>query len=402
MASFEKYEMKNGDVRWRYIIEAGYNPKNGKRKKLSKRGFKTRKEAKNEAILIEKQMLSGDFIQKNTTTFNEVFEMWREQQRTQTKPSTFDSVGSKFKKYILPYLGELRIQDIIKNYCQKFIGDLSSMKINMRTSKTKRPSSKYPIEKRNFKSLSEYKMYTAQVFQFAVEQDFIKSNPMKHVKVPKAPEEHIIDITNETVENFWDKECVIKFLNVLEEHGNQFDKLYFKLLLFTGLRKAEALGLLWEDIDFENETINIYKTLYFQKGKFLLLTAKTNKSTRVIKVDSDICKELKQFKAQRFLDDKRDPNKSFVFEREYNIPIRLPYPNERLNILIENGQLHPITVHGLRHTHASLLFESGANIKEVQERLGHSDIAMTMNIYTHLTNSVKEATVEKFKNFLNS
>ncbi|WP_420901904.1 tyrosine-type recombinase/integrase [Paenibacillus dendritiformis] len=64
--------------------------------------------------------------------------------------------------------------------------------------------------------------------------------------------------------------------------------------------------------------------------------------------------------------------------------------------------LHPITVHGLRHTHASLLFEAGASIKEVQERLGHSNSKMTMDIYTHVTKTVKERTATLFGEFMRS
>ncbi|RST71877.1 integrase [Siminovitchia acidinfaciens] len=59
-----------------------------------------------------------------------------------------------------------------------------------------------------------------------------------------------------------------------------------------------------------------------------------------------------------------------------------------------------MTIHGLRHTNASLLFEAGASIKEVQERLGHSDIQMTMNIYTHVTDYLKEKTAEKFQRYI--
>lgn len=80
--------------------------------------------------------------------------------------------------------------------------------------------------------------------------------------------------------------------------------------------------------------------------------------------------------------------------------MRLAYPNEKLDILIKKHNLHRITIHGLRHTHASLLFEAGASIKEVQERLGHSDIQMTMNIYTHVTDSVKEQTAQKFQKYM--
>ncbi|MNV73816.1 Tyrosine recombinase XerD [compost metagenome] len=98
-----------------------------------------------------------------------------------------------------------------------------------------------------------------------------------------------------------------------------------------------------------------------------------------------------------------DPNKNkYIFSRAHGDPLRLAYPNDKLDEVIRIYGLHPITVHGLRHTHASLLFEAGASIKEVQERLGHSDIKMTMNIYTHVTKTVKELTATRFEKFMES
>ncbi len=89
-----------------------------------------------------------------------------------------------------------------------------------------------------------------------------------------------------------------------------------------------------------------------------------------------------------------------VLTRDDSSPLRLAYLTEKLDIVIERHKLRRITIHGLRHTHASLLFEAGASIKEVQERLGHSDIQMTMNIYTHVTDTLKEQTAQKFQKYL--
>lgn len=124
----------------------------------------------------------------------------------------------------------------------------------------------------------------------------------------------------------------------------------------------------------------------------------------LISLDSDSIATLKKWRtgqlaeelacAEKFSDNK------FIFTREDGSPMRLAYLNEKLDILIKKYNLHRITVHGFRHTHASLLFEAGASIKAVQERLGHSDINMTMNIYTHVTDHVKEQTAAKFQSYI--
>lgn len=95
-----------------------------------------------------------------------------------------------------------------------------------------------------------------------------------------------------------------------------------------------------------------------------------------------------------------DDDNNMVFTRDDGSPLRLAYLNEKLYILIKKHNLHRITIHGLRHIHASLLFEAGASIKDVQERLGHSDKQMTMNIYTHVTDTLKEQTTQKFQRYI--
>jgi integrase len=91
---------------------------------------------------------------------------------------------------------------------------------------------------------------------------------------------------------------------------------------------------------------------------------------------------------------------NMIFTRDDGNPMRLAYANEKLNTVIKKHNLHPITIHGLRHTHASLLFEAGTSIKEVQERLGHEDMKSTMNIYTHVTDTIREQTAIKFQRYI--
>ena len=133
------------------------------------------------------------------------------------------------------------------------------------------------------------------------------------------------------------------------------------------------------------------------------LTSKTATSRRSISIDDTTLQLLKKLRSGRSepvinLATQAD---HLIFTRIDRTPIRLAYPNDKLDEIITNHKLHSITVHGLRHTHASLLFEAGASIKEVQERLGHSDIKMTMNIYTHVTKTVKEKTAARFESFMN-
>ena len=94
--------------------------------------------------------------------------------------------------------------------------------------------------------------------------------------------------------------------------------------------------------------------------------------------------------------------KQLVFSNKHNRFIQPVQTQKWLHKVIEKYKLQPITTHGLRHTHCSLLFEAGASIKEVQERLGHTDVKTTMDIYTHVTKKTKASTIEKFDAYINS
>ena len=90
-----------------------------------------------------------------------------------------------------------------------------------------------------------------------------------------------------------------------------------------------------------------------------------------------------------------------LFATEENKPYYLDFLNHNLNIILKEHDLKYITVHGFRHTHCSLLFESGASLKEVQVRLGHTDIRTTMDIYTHVSEQKKEETADRFADYMN-
>ncbi|MEG0267701.1 MAG: tyrosine-type recombinase/integrase, partial [Carnobacterium sp.] len=90
-----------------------------------------------------------------------------------------------------------------------------------------------------------------------------------------------------------------------------------------------------------------------------------------------------------------------VFSNLCNDLMQPPKVGQILDSLFKKYDLKRITAHGFRHTHCSILFEAGASIKEVQDRLGHSDVQTTMNIYAHVTEKAKEKTAEKFANYVN-
>ncbi|MEJ8546593.1 tyrosine-type recombinase/integrase [Brevibacillus borstelensis] len=380
MASFQKYTTKDG-VRWMYKYYSTIDPATGKRKQSTKRGFKTKKEAQLDASRTEQEIADGTFITEDkVTTFEQVYHQWYETISSTYKPSTKKAVISKFKKRILPHFGNLKMKDITKSYCQEVINKIA----------------------KEIKSVENTKMYINQIFEYAIKMDIITSNPLKGVIIPKKNEAFVVDHYDED-RNYWEKSEIKKFLEIVKRECSMRDYMMFHLLIYTGGRKGEVLALRWKDIDFKTKTIHFHKTLFYEKGQYVSLTSKTAASRRFISLDDTTAGLLKKYRTGQSgasVVHLHSKDNEMVFTREDGSPLRLAYPNDKLDEIIESHDLHPITVHGLRHTHASLLFEAGASIKEVQERLGHSDIKMTMNIYTHVTRTVKEQTASRFEKFM--
>lgn len=382
MATFKQYELKNGEKKWLFQSYLGTDPVTGKEIRTTRRGYRTKKEAQLEEKRLQVEVLEGGGLNKvNATTFEEVYLLWFEQYKNTVKESTWAKTQEMFNNHILKAYGQLKIDKIDVKYCQKVI--------NKWFAHTK---TKY----------KRFNNYTSSVFDFAISLELITDNPIKKITIPKV--KAVVEEDKEL--NFYDKQELEMFLNIAKDYTIKKAYILFRLLAFTGLRQGEALALTWRDIDFKNKTLRVNKTLTRgQHSKLIVLPPKTKKSARTISLDDrtlDILKgwRVNQRKEQLLHGYNTMHATQLVFTNQDNTFLSPAKPRQWLLSAIKNHDIKPITIHGFRHTHCSLLFEAGASIQEVQERLGHSDVQTTMNIYTHVTEKAKEETAQKFANYV--
>lgn len=386
-SNIKKYTKKDGTTAYMFRKYLGIDPDTGRQRETTRRGFATIKEAKMAYSRLELEFDSMESLKKvNNRTYFDVFEEWYELVYKHTvKESTFANTRIVFDKHVLPVFGHRKLKDITVSFCQK--------KANA-------------IAVANPNRYKRYLNYAGMVFKYAVSINVIDTNPFSKIIIPVIKDDE--DEEDDDFENFYEKEDLIYFLKCMKNKYAYQRYAFFFLIAYTGLRKGEVLALTWKDINLKNKTLSVTKTLATGKNsKLIIQKPKTKNSIREISLDPSTIEVLMEWKQRQriYLGDKNNITKldQLVFckeDRTYHYPrTPLSWLDSFYN---KHRSMQRITVHGFRHTHASLLFAAGANMKQVQARLGHASIKTTMNVYTHVTQVAKEETALIFENFMNN
>lgn len=380
MTKINKYQLKNGETRYMFNTYLGFDDLTGKKKYTTKRGFKTIREAKLALSRIKVDVDENGLQAQKKASFKEIYELWLVSVYKNTvRESTFSKTEEMFNLHILPAFESYNVDEIKVTYCQSVVNDWCER-------------------------LAKYRMmknYTTRVLSYACTLGYLKENPMDRIVMPKRKE--IVD--EEKEENFYTKEQLMVFLECCKADLTTRWYTLFHLLAFSGFRKSEALALEWKDINFNENTISVSKSLARAGNTIVKQPPKNKASYRIISIDHATMGVLKEWKKRQAVDMLKlgyntMNDSQLVFSKLDNGMIDPNHTTAKINRVIENNNLPKITTHGLRHTHCSLLFESGAPIEVVKERLGHSSIETTMNIYTHVTPKSKENTAQKFAEYL--
>ena len=370
----KKYLTKDGETRYMLQAYLGVDPFTGKQKRTTRRGFKTQKEAKKaERELLLSVEENGFTDHSSKPTFKEVTDLWLESYETTVKPTTYQNTKNYLNAIIENHFKEIRIESVSVAMMQKIVIDLS---------------------KKYVAYLSQLSIIN-RVFKYAVHLDIIQTNPVDRIIRPKQqkPRKEKIALT---------KEELNQFLTLAKKDARSVLYTAWHTLVYTGLRRGELLGLEWSDIDFENKTISVNKTLVTVNGSLYTQSPKTKRSTRTISLDDSTVQVLKNWK----LEQKKQFFKNGVKSKDIVITnikgsyLDFAYFRDELKKFLSTHNLKQFSVHSLRHTHASLLFEAGIEPKTISDRLGHSNIQTTLNMYTHLNDKQRSDVADRLLKFL--
>lgn len=300
---------------------------------------------------IEKQMIL--YIEKTSRqkSFKEIAESWKDIHKDSVSYKTWQGYNTHYERAIAEF-GDHPICEIEVSDVQTYINRLA-------------------LQKYAFKTVKSALGVLSLIFDHAILVKEITRNPCDFTKIPKGLERKERELPSE--------EQIQKVIDGINCHFGEFAY----LLLFTGLRRGEALALRAENIDFENKLIQIRQSVYFKSNRPEIKLPKTQAGARDVFLLDRLIPILKGKKGYIFGGD--EPMTEQAFRRAW----------ERYTK--ESGVI--ITPHQLRHAYATILHENGIEAKSAQLLLGHADYKTTLNIYTHISESKKQSDFDKLNSW---
>ena len=324
----------------KWLIQYRYTDWQGKRRKSTKRGFATKREAEEwlRNFLITQK---ADFDMK----FEDFWKMYYADMETRLREHTMRTKKYIVELKILPYFGNKRVNDITAADIRQWQNELIKMGYSPTYLKT-------------------INNQLSAIFNYAVRYYDLKSNPcVKAGSMGKSKAEEM---------DFWTGEEFRKFIDSVM--NKRLSYMAFMTLYWTGMRLGELLALNPKDVDLEKRTISITKSYQRLGKKDVITPPKTPKSKRVITVPEFLAADIKDY-----MDSLYD-----LQENDRLFPITKYYLEHEMQRGIKESGVKRIRVHDLRHSHASMLIELGFSPLEIANRLGHEKVETTLNTYAHL------------------
>lgn len=324
----------------KWLIQYRYTDWQGKRRKSTKRGFATKREAEEwlRNFLITQK---ADFDMK----FEDFWKMYCADMETRLREHTMRTKKYIVELKILPYFGDKRVNDITAADIRQWQNELIKMGYSPTYLKT-------------------INNQLSAIFNYAVRYYDLKSSPcVKAGSMGKSKAEEM---------DFWTGEEFRKFIDSVM--NKRLSYMAFMTLYWTGMRMGELLALNPKDIDLEKRTISITKSYQRLGKKDVITPPKTPKSKRVITIPEFLAADIKDY-----MDSLYD-----LQENDRLFPITKYYLEHEMQRGIKESGVKRIRVHDLRHSHASMLIELGFSPLEIANRLGHEKVETTLNTYAHL------------------
>lgn len=354
-----------------YIVYLEYFDKETNKKKQKNMGsYPLKRDATRRLNEVKEEIYKDELLLPNEMSVEKFILDFLEKHKINISITTYNNYKRVCEKYIIPLLGDMKLCDVrpihIQNYVDDLVGLLSSKTIKIHL---------------NILNLS---------FKRAYRLKLIKENPVQFVEIPKA-------------KKFKNEIYTPEDLKILLEkcRGTSLE-LPIHIASGLGLRVSEILGLTWNNIDFNDFTVTVDKITARNEGKVVLKEPKTESSTRTISAPKEIIFMLKQLKKERLAAKLRGEksHRELIFYDKNLEPIAPDVISKKFKYFLEINNLKHIRFHDLRHSHVTMLIDAKVPIKVISERVGHSSVNTTLNIYSHALKEMDQEASDKISNAL--
>lgn len=313
------------------------------------------------------------------TTYKELVKVWWDSYKNTVKPNTRQSMDGLVRVHLLPVFGDYKLSKLTTPIIQQQVNKWAD-KANTG-------------QKGAFTNYSLLHNMNKRILKYGVSMQVITYNPANDVIVPRKQQKEkagVKYLDNKELKQFLD------YLDTLDQsnYENLFDVVLYKTLLATGCRIGEALALEWSDIDLDNKTLNRFQEIN---------SPKSSAGYRDIPIDNATLLMLKQYKNRQQVQSwqlGRSETVVFsVFTEKYAYACNL---RQRLNKHFKAAGVTNVSFHGFRHTHTTMMLYAQVSPKDVQYRLGHSNLMMTENVYWHTNQENAKKAVSNYETAINS
>ncbi len=346
-----------GPWAYQFDLERGLD---GRRRQETKTGFLTKKDAVTALREAARRAAESD-LESHDLTVAEFLDAWLASKR-RLRPSTAQAYRSHLDLYLVPHLGRLRLNDLrARHLDQLYLAIANGTRGRPLTATT----------------LRRIHATLRSALTTAVRRRLLQDNPANHVELP-AIRRRPADV--------WTPEQLGAFLDAVSS-----DRLYALWLVvsLTGLRRGEAIGLRWQDVDTRAGLLRIRQQIVEVRGELVVGEPKTRSGVRLVPLDPGTVNALRAHQARQELERARWGeawhDTGLVFTYEDGRMLRPELATRRFQALSRHAGVPVIRFHGLRHTSASLALAAGVPMRVVSDRLGHSSTAITADLYTHVS-----------------
>lgn len=355
-------------TRWYAVIDLPPSPTGRRRQKTTTHD--TKREAQAWLARTNQELRAGE-VYDTKLTFAQYLTEWLDGKQA-LRPSTTVEYRRHIAQIFVPELGHLRLLDLRSHHIEEVFARIAAG-----NTRRERPIS--PTTQRRIHATLNSALTTA------VRRGLIRRNPAATVELPTP---------QRATSTTWDRDQAAAFLTATTEDPLH---LMYRLLLLGGLRRGEAVGLQWGDLDLDTGTLTVHRQVISLDGELIVGPPKSDAGHRTVPLDRATREQLRirmrRARLRWAWEAEESFESRFVFTRAEGGCYHPVYVSRHFTTLVKRHGLPRIRLHDLRHTSASLGLEGGESLLEVSRRLGHSSIGVTADIYAHVSaNTAREST----------